>query len=172
VHGGLTANAIPKALPIELLVRVLDKIPKELSFQSVLLAGYDELFAAEYIRRKCTNSLLVLTPPSPRVMAAVLSHAAACFGGDSGPLHIAAAVGTPVVCCFGPSSYERAHPVGNGSPVIALRPPCLCGGSPLERNGTPCLIEKACLRSIKPDEVINALRQGIKAAQANGDEIQ
>lgn len=44
--------------------------------------------------------------------AAVLERCELFIGNDSGPMHLAAAVGTPVVACFGPSETWRFHPYG------------------------------------------------------------
>jgi heptosyltransferase-1 len=43
-------------------------------------------------------------------LAALLRHAALCIAGDTGPLHLAAALGTPVVGIYGPTDPERNGP--------------------------------------------------------------
>lgn len=54
-----------------------------------------------------------LAPPTNlRELAYALQHAAVVVGGDTGPLHLAAALGTRVVGLYGPTSYARNGPYG------------------------------------------------------------
>ena len=60
------------------------------------------------------------------LLPALLSKASLLITNDSGPMHIAAAVGTPVVALFGPTSAVRTGPYGVGHTSIdgtcALQP--------------------------------------------------
>jgi heptosyltransferase-1 len=53
-----------------------------------------------------------------RALIGVARHARAFVGGDTGPLHIAAAVGTPVVAVFGPTSPQRNGPYAKRVRVV------------------------------------------------------
>jgi lipopolysaccharide heptosyltransferase II len=94
-------------------------------------------------------------------MAAVLRRARAFVGNDNGPMHIAAALGTPVVALFGPSDPEVWGPRGAGHRVIykegycnpCIHPRCVRG-------------EQNCLRVITVDEVAEAVRALIGRAAA------
>lgn len=57
----------------------------------------------------------ILAPPTaiPQ-LAGLLSHAAVAVSGDTGPLHLALALGTPAVGLFGPVPAERNGPKGRG----------------------------------------------------------
>ncbi|MDP2727443.1 MAG: glycosyltransferase family 9 protein, partial [Dehalococcoidia bacterium] len=57
--------------------------------------------------------------------AAVLERCAIFVGNDSGPMHLAAAVGTPVVAAFGPSDARTYHPWGVPHRIIKLDLSCL-----------------------------------------------
>jgi len=58
---------------------------------------------------------------------ALMKKAAVYVGVDTGPMHIAAMVGTPVVALFGPTHPERVGPYGVQSAVIqAENLDCLC----------------------------------------------
>ncbi len=57
-------------------------------------------------------------------MAAVLKHCRLFIGNDSGPMHVAAGVGVPVVSFFGPGEYERFRPWGIPYEPIRLGLPC------------------------------------------------
>jgi ADP-heptose:LPS heptosyltransferase len=58
----------------------------------------------------------ILDAPSLELMKAVLGHAALIVDGDSGPGHVAAALGRPVVSLFGPTHPLRSRPLG-GAPA-------------------------------------------------------
>ncbi len=53
-------------------------------------------------------------------MIALMRRAALVIGGDSGPVHLAAALGRPVVALFGPTDPARNGPWGSG-PMAVLR---------------------------------------------------
>jgi heptosyltransferase-1 len=69
-------------------------------------------------------------------LASILSSAAVVIGGDSGPLHLAVAVGAPVVGLYGPTDPNFTGPYGNDAGTIYIKQPCspcyrrpTCGGS-------------------------------------------
>lgn len=57
-------------------------------------------------------------------LAAVLERATLLVTGDTGPMHIAAAVGTPIVAIFGPSDPARYAPRGALDRVVRIDLPC------------------------------------------------
>jgi heptosyltransferase I len=61
-------------------------------------------------------------------LAAVLAELDVLVTGDTGPMHLAAAVQTPIVALFGPSNPVRYGPVGTKSHVLRIDLPCSpCG---------------------------------------------
>ena len=67
------------------------------------------------------------------VLAAVLQQCRALLTGDTGPMHLAAAVGTPVLAVFGPSMPWRYGPLVEPSRVVRVDLPC----SPCNRIRLP-----------------------------------
>jgi len=69
---------------------------------------------------------------------------------DTGPMHIAAAMGTPVVALFGPTAPWRTGPFGDGHVVIRKELPC-----------SPCFKKKCtdprCMGTIEVEEVLQAV---------------
>jgi len=63
----------------------------------------------------------------------VLARAAVLVTGDTGPMHLAAAVGTPVVAVFGPSSPLRYAPLSARAHVVRIGP----AGSPCNQIRKP-----------------------------------
>jgi ADP-heptose:LPS heptosyltransferase len=79
----------------------------------VLLGGSDQWAVAEkHIKKANSPKIINLTGNSLIEMTAVLKAAAAAVGPDSGPGHLAAAVGTPYVTLFGPTPADRHVPYG------------------------------------------------------------
>jgi ADP-heptose:LPS heptosyltransferase len=96
---------------------------------------------------------------TPRESAAALARAQLFVGHDSGPMHLAAAVGTPCVAIFAARNIPRQwFPYGRQHRV--LYHPVTCAGCGLET----CVVErKRCLTSISVDEaleVVSAMMDG------------
>jgi ADP-heptose:LPS heptosyltransferase len=89
-------------------------------------------------------------------LAAVLQHLQLVLSVDTGPMHLAAAVGTPVVGVFGPSDPARWGPLGPYVASVRIDLPC----SPCNRIRRPpdrCLGHiPDCLLGVTPDQVIDA----------------
>ena len=91
---------------------------------------------------------------TPRVSAAVLEHAVMFLGHDSGPAHMAASVGTPVLGVFGARVLPGVW-VPHGKHVRVVLHWVDCGGCVLDT----CITQgKKCILSIGVDEVLSALR--------------
>jgi heptosyltransferase-1 len=77
--------------------------------------------------------------------------------GDTGPLHIAAAVGTPVVALFGPTFAERNGPWAKADITITRAQRCHCH---YERK---CRLAQPCIEDIGVDEVVAAVEHRVAA---------
>jgi|CXWL01.1.fsa_nt_gi heptosyltransferase-1 len=79
-------------------------------------------------------------------LVAQLRRARLVLGGDTGPLHLAHALGRPVLMTFGPTDPERHGPYGTPERALAVRLPCsFC----YRRFPTT----KACLLELRPERV-------------------
>lgn len=88
---------------------------------------------------------------SPEILLAMLSRCKVLVTNDTGPMHAAAAVGTPAVALFGSTSPEWTRPFGKGHEVIHKRLEC----SPCFQR--TCPIGYKCLHSITVEEVFRAV---------------
>ena len=68
-----------------------------------------------------SEEFTTLTAPPLEVLAGALGGARAYVGNDSGPTHLAAAIGTPTVALFGPTDPAQFRPRGRHVSVIAKR---------------------------------------------------
>jgi len=93
---------------------------------------------------------------TPGQLAALLGRCDMLIGIDSGPMHVAAAMGTPVVALFGPTDPHRTGPQGQGHEVIFHRQECW---RPCVHPVTPNCTERVCMSAITPQEVLAAARR-------------
>jgi ADP-heptose:LPS heptosyltransferase len=75
------------------------------------------------------------------------------ISGDTGPLHIGAAVGTPLVALFGPTIAERNGPWSAADRVVARTDSCSC----LYKRR--CRRNAACINEIQLPEVVEAVER-------------
>lgn len=94
---------------------------------------------------------------SLRESASLLSWCRALVTGDSGPMHLASAVGTPVVAMFGPTTREWGfYPAGPEDQVLESDLPC----RPCSLHGRGgCSRQGECLESISCARVLAALEK-------------
>lgn len=67
----------------------------------------------------------VAPPTTLKQLACLLERSVLYVGGDTGPMHMAVAMGTPVVGIFGPSDPERNGPYGEGHRVLQTDIDCV-----------------------------------------------
>ncbi|MEW6321719.1 MAG: lipopolysaccharide heptosyltransferase I [Acidobacteriota bacterium] len=93
---------------------------------------------------------------------AVAARAALVVSGDTGPLHLAAAVGTPIVGIYGPTWPQRNGPWDPVDAVISRAPACGC------HHKRQCQRERRCLDDISVDNVFGAVERRLAAARRAG----
>ncbi len=101
---------------------------------------------------------------TPSELAAVLAPCDLLIGIDSGPMHVAAAMGRPVVGLFGPTDPGRTGPQGEGHEIIFHRQPCWpCM--------TPTCQGRPCMEAIRVEEVLAAARRVLGARAGRGHSL-
>lgn len=88
-----------------------------------------------------------------RDLIGIFARCRLAFGPDSGPMHIAAATGTPVISLWGATSPIRSAPWE--SEHLALSGPAAC--SPCYTR--QCRIGRVCMQRITPEQVLSAVEQ-------------
>jgi lipopolysaccharide heptosyltransferase II len=96
-----------------------------------------------------------------RQLVALTRRARLHVGCDTGPMHIAAAVGTPVVALFGPADPARTGPWGAGHRVLRVPPPC----APCNRK-TCNQARHACMEDLTVEHVLAAAREELALVRA------
>ena len=94
---------------------------------------------------------------SVKQVAALIEQCDLLVCNDSGLMHAAVAVGTPVTAIYGPTDYRRTSPLGDRHRVIRHELPC----SPCFKlegdDSVHACPHHDCLMTITPDEVFNAI---------------
>ncbi len=93
------------------------------------------------------------------VLAGVATRCAVFVSNDSGAMHVAAAVGRPVVAIFGPTDERVTHPVGRHE---VLAEPVFCRPCHLR----DCPIDHRCMKRISIDRVFDAVMGQLVAPAA------
>jgi len=110
-----------------------------------------ERTAAEAVREATSGRALLWPRGTLPELVALLEQADVVVGGDTGPIHIAAAVGTATVSLFRVTDAERNGPAGPEHRRLQSPLPCaMC----LRKH---CDRDEQCSRSIPVDEVISAI---------------
>jgi lipopolysaccharide heptosyltransferase I len=87
---------------------------------------------------------------------------------DTGPMHVAAALGKPVVAIFGPTEPRRTGPYGQTGSAVQADLPCVPCLKPYCTYAKP--IE--CLRAISPDMIFARVEERLKATAANFPKVE
>ena len=108
-------------------------------------------------------------PPTDLVeLTALLRAGALLISGDTGPLHLAAALGTPVVGIYGPSDPARNGPWSPADEVVSAFPDCVCAANRAGR-GRPvhmvrrCRARTGCLDSVSVEQVCRAVDRRLRS---------
>ena len=154
-----------KRWPVESFAVVADRLHQEGAGPVVLIGGPDDRADAQTVKTLVKTFPLIdatgLTPLG--LLPALLQSASLLLTNDSGPMHVAAAVGTPVIALFGPTSPTRTGPYGKNHRVLARQLPC----SPCFNRRCANSVERDCLVRIEPGEVLAAAREQIAGRLAH-----
>jgi heptosyltransferase-2 len=99
-------------------------------------------------------------------LAAALARLSLLVSVDSGPAHLAQAVGTPVLSIFGPTSHRRWGPAPGQGGVLAL--PLACSPCTNYGKGHCAHGDRACLEALPVEIVIEAARAVLRAGREGG----
>lgn len=95
----------------------------------------------------------------PVEIGSALERAAICVTNDSGAMHLAVALGTPVVSIFGPTNPVHIGPYGQPQAVVRVDLPC----SPCNlRDLSQCPYGHACMQQVSAAMVIERLESALR----------
>lgn len=147
-----------KRWPVDRFIAAAREIQKRTNCLWLILGGKGDAVIADQIESalRAPNSALVnlAGQTSLRELCAVTKLCRVLLTNDTGPMHIAAALGIPVVVPFGSTSPELTGPiVSNGTPHQLLKSDAACSPCFLRE----CPIDFRCMNGITVDRVVEAV---------------
>lgn len=160
LHPG--ASCPSKLWPVERFAQVADKLIDEFKLKAVVVAGPDDVETGKglvkLIRSSCIDAVGKTTVSQ---LASLLRRCCLFISNDSGPVHIATAVGVPVVAVFGRKqpglSPRRWGPTGEHDVILHKDVGC---DECLAHN---CEKGFACLQAVSTEEVVSAARKLLRS---------
>jgi ADP-heptose:LPS heptosyltransferase len=138
-----------KRWSIDRFSALADRLFERHGVSVVVIWGPGEEEQARKILEEMKHPGFLIPPTTLKQLGAVLNRCAIMVSNDSGPLHIAAAVGTPVLGIYGPTNPALQGPYGAGHMVVSNeKVPCLgC-------NLTECPIGHPCMVDLSVETVL------------------
>ena len=158
--GGATRIAVgagasygsAKCWPPERFAHALNRMQQERNVEVILFGTPGETAVSSAIQAGLARPALDLTGKTEIAeLPALLSRCHLFLGNDSGAMHVAAAVGLPVVAVFGPTDPFGTAPVTRRATIVQERPYC-----------SPCFLRRCptdhrCMTAIAPERVGESL---------------
>ena len=142
-----------KQWPPERFGAVAAAIQRDFGWRSLVLWGPGEQEIAHRVVAESAGAAELSPPTTITDLVGIARHAHMMISGDTGPLHIAGAVGTPIVALFGPTRPERNGPWDLYDVAIARVQQCSCV---YERR---CKKAQRCIDDIGIAEVMSAIHR-------------
>jgi heptosyltransferase-3 len=153
--------------PARQFAAVCDRLQDKLGVQVFIISGPGEQALVQEIRGHAKSHLVALESQlTVGQFAGLLAQFDLLLCHDSGPMHIAAAVDTPIVALFGSQNLTIWRPLGDR--VTALQPsqPCPCIGAAAP---VPCVpgdsYRSYCVRRLTEDQVFSAVANLLSSQQ-------
>jgi lipopolysaccharide heptosyltransferase I len=151
-----------KLWSVERFGKLADLLWSNYGIHSLVTYGPGELELAEAVRQSSVSGHAQPVGLSLKGYYSLARQARVYVGGDTGPMHIAVAAGTPIVGLFGPTEWWR-----NGSP----RPEDIC----VERNDIDCRVDchrRSCSKWICMDIEVSHVMEAVERRLGSHQEAQ
>ena len=148
--------------PLENFARIGDMLMENLKIKAMINLAPLQAELGERVRAMMKNKPVFFCESTTLgELAALFKKASLVISNDSGPVHVAAAVGTPVISIFGRNqlglSPVRWRPLGNKSAAIHKDVGCV------ECLAHDCKKDFLCLKAISPEEILEEARKLLNA---------
>ena len=144
-----------KQWPPERFGQVAAAVARDFGWRSLVLWGPGEQEIAHAVVAASNGAAESSPPTTIADLVGIARHARMMISGDTGPLHIAGAVNTPIVSLFGPTRPERNGPWGLYDVAISRVQSCSCV---YERT---CKKAERCIDDIGVAEVMSAVHRRV-----------
>lgn len=153
INPGATYGSAKRWYPDRFAV-VADALSAEWGARVVIVGSAAEApLAGEIATAMRTPAINLAGMTTVRELMALLSLSSFLVTNDSGPMHIGAALGVPLVAIFGPTDWRRTSPWASLAKVVRVEIDC----SPCRRR--TCDRGHECMLGVTPEMVIDAARE-------------
>jgi lipopolysaccharide heptosyltransferase I len=142
-----------KRWPADRFSLVAEALWKAHGLRSIALWGPGEEPLAREVAAGAPEAVMAAPPTTIRDLVALFRGAAVLVSGDTGPTHIASAVGTPVVGIYGPTRASRNGPLSPRDVTVSREAICQC------HHLRQCRVASMCLLDIDVGEVVDAVER-------------
>jgi heptosyltransferase-1 len=147
-----------KRWPAERFGEVAGRLRDRLGLLTAVLWGPEEATLAASVARASSGAAHMAPQTTMVEMLALAQAARVMVSGDTGPLHLAAAAGTPAVGLYGPTPPGRNGPWDSRDEVVSSHDTCACV---FKRQ---CTADIWCLERVTVDAVTEAVVRRLEAA--------
>ena len=145
-------NWASKCWPPTHFAQLADKLYGDHVIPVIIGGPSDQRLAKEIIANAEVPPIDLTGKTSMKQLAYIIQKSQAFVGGDTGPMHLAVAVGTKVVTMFGPTDPRRNGPYGDGHKVLVAPVPCQgCWKKKCPKN-------EDCMSTITANEVFAGIK--------------
>ena len=145
-----------KRWPPEFFAQLIRRLVSELKVKVVLPGGVaDRDMIVDIARNSAVDPLLLVGQTNLKELVALMRQATLVISADSGPLHVASAVGTCGIGIFGPTRPELTGPRGPGE-VVILQKDVGCNRSACYNLACP---DNVCMKAVTVEEVVAAAKK-------------
>ncbi len=164
-------NGQSKRWPVPYWATLLDRLIREANAQVVLTGAPNDLALIEKITRRMHEQPLNLAgKTSLTQLAALLKRADLLISGDSGPMHMAAAVETPVIAIHGPTNPALSGPVSPHATI--LRSDIWCSPCYAAKDTADCrFFTTQCMKNILPAQVFAVAQEKLAEKFEQGERV-
>ena len=151
-----------KRWPPDRLAQVAVAVRARYQLPSVVLWGPGEKDLADQVVAQSQGAAIAAPPTTIADLAVIVRDAVVMVSGDTGPTHIGAALGTPIVGIYGPTRPERNGPWLPADITVSRAHECACHHLRRCRRGRMCLLD------ISTEEVLAAVDQRLANGRVSG----
>jgi heptosyltransferase-2 len=156
LNPGAAFGSAKRWLP-ERYAALADRLAERHGVQVAILGSAAERPLAEVIASAMRTPARILSGETRLTeLVGVLASLRLLITNDSGPMHVAAALGVPLVAIFGPTDWSETAPVGRACRLV--REPVEC--SPCKRR--ECPIDQRCMTRVTVERVLAAAEELLK----------
>ncbi|MBI4431183.1 MAG: lipopolysaccharide heptosyltransferase II [Candidatus Omnitrophica bacterium] len=152
-----------KQWPLSKFAELAGRLSAEMGVRVVLVGSATDRYLAEEFKKQSPVPVVDMVAHTDLdELTALIQKLDVLITGDSAPMHIAAAVKTPLIALFGPTNPKRHVPPGTGHTVMYKQVAC----SPCYR--TTCQVGHICMKNITVEEVFRAVESRLRGPLSTG----